>query len=77
MFKLEQNYEKQSNNKIDYDLFPNKKGDGYNSNSFVKGLGEATGLEMPKLDSNVPGYDKPVPKQYFEPSQESNKQVVK
>ncbi|WP_171056241.1 RHS repeat-associated core domain-containing protein [Paenibacillus sinopodophylli] len=52
---------------IDYDLFPRKKGDGYNSNSFVSGFLQAAGYDpsdfRPK--KNLPGYKKPVRKWYY------------
>lgn len=59
--------------KLDYDLFPAKDGegnplvpdDGYNSNSYVSGLLRATGVTPPKIDAYLPGYDKPVPPRCF------------
>lgn len=60
---------------MDYDLFPAREGqgsifvadDGHNSNSFVSGLLEATGVKAPEIEGiNLPGYDKPVPKRCFE-----------
>lgn len=61
------------NDKLDYDLFPAQEGqgsifvpdDGYNSNSFVSGLLGATGVKPPSIDTNLPGYDKPVPSRCF------------
>lgn len=61
------------NDKLDYDLFPAREGqgsafvadDGYNSNSFVSGLLGATGVNTPKIDANLPGLNKPVPPQCF------------
>jgi RHS repeat-associated protein len=42
---------------------------GFNSNSYVSGLLEAVGLDVPVLRSTVPGFDKPVPKVEFMPNQ--------
>ena len=62
------------NDDLDYDLFPAQDGqgsifvadDGYNSNSYVSGILEATGVEAPQIDGvNLPGYDKPVPSRCF------------
>jgi hypothetical protein len=39
--------------------------DGYNSNSYVAGILRAVGLTIPEIQSNVPGYDKPVPIESF------------
>jgi len=50
---------------LTYDLHPTKNGSGYNSNSYASGLLNAVGLEAPKLKSNTPGYDKPVPSDNF------------
>jgi hypothetical protein len=63
---------------LDYDAFANPSrdrsafvaDDGHNSNSYVAGALKAVGLEAPALKSNVPGYDKPVPEDQFEPKQE-------
>jgi len=41
--------------------------DGYNSNSFARGLLEAIGLEAPQPSVSVPGFDRPVPPEYFTP----------
>jgi uncharacterized protein RhaS with RHS repeats len=65
---------------LDYDLFPAQEGngsifvadDGYNSNSFVSGLLQATGVNPPDINKvNLPGYDKPVPERCFEPGDSS------
>jgi uncharacterized protein RhaS with RHS repeats len=65
---------------LDYDLFPAQEGngsifvpdDGYNSNSFVSGLLQATGVNPPEINNvNVPGYDKPVPERCFKPADSS------
>ena len=61
------------NDKLEYDLFPAQAGqastfvadDGYNSNSFVSGLLGETGVKPPSINTNLPGYDKPVPQQCF------------
>jgi len=57
---------------VDYDLLP-KTGDdvgrfrdGYNSNSYVSGILKSVGLKPPEVESKVPGYDKPLPKEHFE-----------
>jgi hypothetical protein len=54
-------------NPIDYDLFPRKKGDGHNSNSFVSGFLEAAGYDPKdtRPNRNLPGYNKPVHKWYY------------
>eukprot|EP01047_Picozoa_sp_COSAG01_P008069 COSAG01_NODE_313_length_19043_cov_3.917177_8_plen_404_part_00 len=46
----------------------NRVGDSYNSGSYVSGILNAANIAVPELDQdfNMPGYNKPVPKQYFE-----------
>ena len=48
-----------------YRAFPKRKGNGYNSNSFVSGLLRAVRLTPPGLRSRVRGYDIPVPEEFF------------
>lgn len=55
---------------LGYQAFPSEKGDSYNSNSYVSGLLRASGVTTPELDPSVPGYDKPVPQEEFEPKPE-------
>lgn len=64
---------------LDYDLFPATVGnerwwvadDGYNSNSYVSGLLLATDVRpLPQPTVTVPGYQKPVPKEYFQAKQQ-------
>lgn len=69
LFKAELNYRTNYNN-LNYDLFPNADatigyGKGYNSNSFITGLLNATGFNPISPSYNVPGWDKPVPAKYF------------
>lgn len=60
---------------LDYDLFacPNQDAkwwrpdDGYNSNSFARGLLEAAGLAVPQPSASLPGFDKPIPPALFRP----------
>ena len=42
-----------------------KGGVGHNSNSYISGLLKKVGLDPPELESNTPGYDKPLPEEYF------------
>jgi len=67
---LDSNY----SDNLDYDLFPANDGarsifipdDGYNSNSYVSGLLDAAGIQIPKLPGvDTSGYDKPVPADEF------------
>ncbi len=48
-----------------YRAFPKPSRTGYNSNSFVSGLLRTIGLDPPKLESHVPGYNVPIPRRYF------------
>ena len=41
--------------------------DGFNSNSFARGLLEAVGLEAPQPSVPVPGFNRPVPPAFFAP----------
>lgn len=54
-----------NSNRVDYDLLPGIQ-DGYNSNSYFRGLAESAGGV---IDANVnwrfAGYGKPVPAEYF------------
>jgi RHS repeat-associated protein len=59
--ELFENNRRYKQNLQKYGKFPGSKGDTYNSNSYTSGLLRSTGLEPPSLNSNVPGYDKPVP----------------
>ncbi len=70
LFAADTNYQ----DSLDYDLFPAEDGDrsifvaddGYNSNSYTAGLLLAVGIDPPDLNSNVPGFDKPVPDDEFQ-----------
>ena len=63
-FTLSNNYNK---NKVWYTLIPHRifgVATGYNSNSFISGLGNAAGFDMPtpaSTGANTPGYQNPVP----------------
>ncbi|MCG3145798.1 MAG: hypothetical protein HONDAALG_03474 [Gammaproteobacteria bacterium] len=46
--------------RADYEWFPSRFSDGYNSNSYISGLLRAAGVDMPAPPS-TPGYDKPLP----------------
>ncbi|MSO57354.1 MAG: hypothetical protein EXQ55_10630 [Acidobacteria bacterium] len=71
---------KQSEN-LDYECVPLSCTNGYNSNSYLRGLLEAAGLGKSQLplfpdrdrgfvpDPVYPGWSKPVPKVHFEPFQ--------
>lgn len=58
---------------LDYDLLPKSPAarlfwvpdDGYNSNSYAHGLLNSIHLVAPQPSEKVPGFDKPVPPQYF------------
>ena len=41
--------------------------DGYNSNSYTRGLGDAAGGRVPTPNANLPGWNVPVPPKYFTP----------
>lgn len=51
---------------INYDFKPRAGTDGYNSNSFVSGLLQAVGADVPELTNPVPGFEKPVPTEHFQ-----------
>lgn len=48
-------------NSLWYDPFPDPWGFTYNSNSFVSGLLDAVGAEVPDLPGLRPGYSRPIP----------------
>ncbi len=50
--------------KFDYELFPNRFSNGYNSNGYVSGLLNAVGFS-PSAPPGTPGFTKPVPKKSF------------
>ena len=56
LFAAEANYDDSEN----YDYFPSQSG-GRNSNSFVRGLLDATGFRGCPIPSRVPGFEFPVP----------------
>jgi hypothetical protein len=69
LFETDKNYK----DDLEYSLFPQEEGKqywnkSYNSNSYVSGLLNASGQDIPNLNKviNLPGYDKPVPAKYFE-----------
>ncbi|MCZ0945655.1 MAG: hypothetical protein OXJ53_21580 [Gammaproteobacteria bacterium] len=53
-------------NCLDYDLFPREE-EGYNSNSYVRGILEATGGSVPVEFGDFVGGGKPVPAERFRP----------
>ena len=58
------------NDKLDYDVLP-AISDGYNSNSYARGMLDRAGFKaIPKL-GYVPGYNKPIP------SSSINKEIEK
>jgi alpha-tubulin suppressor-like RCC1 family protein len=70
LFTLASYYDQ--NSTLDYELTPGSSTDGYNSNSYLRGLLEAAQIRLPKFptpylgDSPAfPGWFKPVPKLYF------------
>ena len=69
LFKLANNY---NNNKVLYTLIPQRFFGfvtGYNSNSFISGLGNAAGFDMPNAGNTgalTPGYQNPVPANRYE-----------
>ena len=51
---------------LDYEFMPIATTDGYNSNSFTKGLLKANKIQIPREPHHsVPGWNKPVPSSYF------------
>lgn len=63
LFKYTENFVKNPN--LEYELFPRKGTDGYNSGSFLAGLLKSLDLDyFPGLLS--PGWSKPVPSEYFD-----------
>jgi hypothetical protein len=50
---------------VTYELFPNKRSNDYNSNSYASGLLNATGGTVSQTPPNAPGYGKPLPSQSF------------
>jgi RHS repeat-associated protein len=68
LFKLSNNY---NNNKTWYTLLPKRIfgiPTGFNSNSFISGLGLAAGFELPAVGAtggSVPGYQNPIPPYRF------------
>ena len=59
-------YANQENYNLDYEFFPLSTTNGYNSNSFIKGLLKANNISIPREPSHsVPGWNKPVPSSYF------------
>ena len=54
---------------LDYDLFPGEDEDGYNSNSYVRGILEATGGSTSVEFGNFVGGAKPVPTERFRPAE--------
>ena len=62
----------------DYDFFPGKNSDAYNSNSFVSGILNAGGFTPPSdPGASVPGYSKPVPWTYFRPRRRPKRKDVR
>ena len=79
LVQLNNNY---NQNRVEYDLLPNKNrvkgpgraavnspGDSYNSNSYVSGILSAGDLPVPNFTEHLslPGYDKPLPEVLFNP----------
>ena len=68
LMSISNNY---NNNKLFYTLLPHRVFDmptGYNSNSFISGLGGAAGFDMPipaNTGAITPGYQNPVPASRF------------
>ena len=83
--ELNKNY---NQHRLEYDTFPdpnktkgvgqagtiNRPGDSYNSNSYVSGILNAADIPVPPMNDalNMPGYDKPVPEQYFQNKKETH-----
>ncbi len=64
LFELEGNFH--DDNSLDYEWFPSKNSDGYNSNSFTHGLLNTAGIGIVTEPSkSVPGWGKPLPNEYF------------
>ncbi|MCC5855307.1 MAG: RHS repeat-associated core domain-containing protein [Idiomarina sp.] len=62
LIELDSNYR----DNLRYSLFPDGV-ESFNSNSYVSGLLNAAGVDISKLQvPNAPGFDKPIPEEYFE-----------
>jgi len=83
LFQANKNYQ----NQLEYELFPQQNESGYNSNSYVSGILLATNLPVPELPSytqkttdgtvaipiyKTPGYNKPVPAHNFDKKYKNN-----
>ncbi len=62
LFSADRNY----SDNAKYSLFPAGFSDSYNSNSYASGLLLAVELALPEMQSNLPGFDKPLPEQEFD-----------
>ena len=61
LLKLDRNYKDDKN----YDPFPAMNDETYNSNSYISGLLGAAGYVKPEMPREVPGWEKPLPKESF------------
>lgn len=59
------NTDRKYKDRLDYDIFPSKVFDGYNSNGYASGLIKATTGTMPPQPPDTPGFNKPVPESSF------------
>lgn len=61
LFETDANYQDNTT----YELFPNRRSNDYNSNSYASGLLNATGGTVSQHPQDAPGYWKPIPAQIF------------
>ena len=64
LLNLNKNFEANPD-KPNYWFFPKKNDNFYNSNSYFTGIGKAAGIPIPQINFQAPGYDKPLPPNYF------------
>ena len=64
ILNLNQSFESNPN-KPNYWFYPEQFKNSYNSNSYFTGIGRAAGLPIPQINIKAPGYNKPLPMNYF------------
>ena len=68
LFKGVENFQKNTSTDqgaINYGFWPGSQKDEYNSNSFIAGLLQSAGAELPQLRNPPPGAKTPVPVEVF------------
>jgi len=61
LLKADENY----GDDAEYWFFPKEGDTKYNSNSYISGLFKLLGINPPEVESNVPGFDNPLPSIHF------------